>query len=286
MLNLPRSLAAAPDGTLYVADSSNHRILHLSTEGDVLHSWGSFGAIQNQSPPPGGSFNEPWGIAVGPEGNIFVADTWNHRIQKFSPEGEFLTSWGYFGQRETPEAFWGPRDIVIDSSGNLYVTDTGNKRIVVFDSDGVFRAEFGDIGLGPGEFDEPVGLAIDSNDNLYVADTWNQRVQVFQPDANGIAQNYAREWDIDGWYGESLDNKPFLEVSDTGQVYISDPEAARILVFSGEGEFLRYWGTFGMEDGNFNLPTGLTFDGQGNLWVADTGNNRLLRFSPPLEQQP
>ena len=114
-LNLPRNLAVAPDGTLYVADTGNHRILHMSPTGNELHTWGSFGdSSLTEEEAPGGTFYEPWGIAINPVGTVFVADTWNHRIQKFTPDGQFLMQWGYFGQAETPAAFWGPRDIAID----------------------------------------------------------------------------------------------------------------------------------------------------------------------------
>ena len=88
-LNAPRSLAFAPDGTFYVADSRNHRVLHLDTQGDVLQEWGTF--ADGVSIPIGdGTFNEPWGLAVGPEGSVYVTDTWNHRIQKFDANGNFL----------------------------------------------------------------------------------------------------------------------------------------------------------------------------------------------------
>jgi len=200
------------------------------------------------------------------------------RRREKSCEGEFVTSWGHFGQGETGDAFWGPRDIVIDNQGHLYVADTGNKRIAIFDLNGNFIANFGEPGLGQGQFDEPTGLALDAQGNLYVADTWNQRIQVFEPNEQGIAINYKTEWEIVGWYGQSLDNKPYLTVDSENRVYVSDPEGVRILVFSTEGKFLNYWGTFGAGENNFNLPTGLAADDEGNVWVVDAGNNRILRF--------
>ena len=82
---------------------------------------------------------------------MYVADTWNHRVQKFTADGEFITAWGNFGQAENEYAFWGPRDVAVDSEGHVYVTDTGNKRIVVFDQNGKFLSSFGSAGMESGE---------------------------------------------------------------------------------------------------------------------------------------
>ena len=284
-LDSPRNMEVAQDGSIYVLDTGNHRILHMSSEGAILNSWGEFGTSDSGSGLPG-TFNEPWGIAIDPEGYIFIADTWNHRIQKFTPDGDFLTTWGQFGQRETSESFWGPRDVVVDQFGHVYVSDTGNKRIVVFDGDGQFLAEFGDAGLGDGQFDEPSGLALDDKGNLYVADTWNQRIQVFSPDVDGIAQNFLVKWDVEGWYGQSLDNKPYLTVGVDGNVYTSDPELSRILVYSPLGAVITTWGTQGESLTEMNYPTGIFGDNDGGIWVSDTKNNRVLRFSFPIDFQP
>ncbi|HIQ08837.1 MAG TPA: TIGR03663 family protein [Anaerolineaceae bacterium] len=275
----PRAVAVAPDGTLYVADSGNHRIIHLSADGQVLQTWGTFGDI-NQDPDnaPPGTFNEPWGIAVGPDGSVHVADTWNHRIQKFTADGQFITQWGTFGTGETGYALWGPRDIVIDAQGRVLVTDTGNKRVVAYDADGNFLFAFGSAGVGAGQFDEPVGLALAPDGTLYVADTWNQRIQAFAPTEDGYT--YLREWPIYGWFGQSLENKPYLAVDQAGRVYASDPEGYRILGFSSEGDILAWWGDYGVPPDGLGVVNGLAFDPQGNLWVADAGNSLLVRFAP------
>ena len=99
--NAPRGLAVAADGSLYVADSRNHRIQHFSTDGALINTWGSFADIA-AGQAPGGTFNEPWDVAVGKDGSVYVTDTWNHRIQVFTPDGKFIRMWGYFGQAETP----------------------------------------------------------------------------------------------------------------------------------------------------------------------------------------
>ena len=89
----PRGMAAASDGSLYVADSFNHRIQHFSADGRVLNAWGgpSQGAGADAAP---GTFQEPWGVAVAPDGSVYVADTWNHRVQKFTADGRFLLTCG------------------------------------------------------------------------------------------------------------------------------------------------------------------------------------------------
>ncbi len=273
----PRDVAVAPDGTLYVADTENHRIQHLTSNGLVLQMWGAFGdvAVGNA---PAGTFNQPWGIAVGPDGSVYVADTWNHRIQKFDPQGNIIRMWGYFGQAEAPEAFWGPRDIAVDASGQVYITDTGNKRVVVFSADGEFIAQFGEVGMGLGQLDEPVGIAVDLDGLVYVADTWNQRIQVFQPDEeNQYFQ--VRSWDLLAWYGQSLDNKPYLAIDDMGNLYITDPEGYRVLQYTRTGEPVRSWGDFGTGTSQFGLPVGIAIDPEGMVWVVDANNNRVMRFA-------
>jgi predicted membrane-bound mannosyltransferase/DNA-binding beta-propeller fold protein YncE len=279
-LNGPRSLAFAPDGSFYVADSRNHRVVHLDRDGLQLESWGTF-ADGLSVPAPIGTFNEPWGIAVGPDGSVFVSDTWNHRIQKFSKTGVPIKTWGQYGTAEQIDGFWGPRGIAIDSKGYVYIADTGNKRIIVFDSNGIYQAEFGTAGLGPGQFDEPVGIAIDENDILYVTDTWNQRIQTFSisPDRTSFAPQ--RQWDVFGWFGQSLDNKPFIAVNSIGHVFVTDPEQYRVIEFSETGEVVRTWGDFGDSPSTFGLTSGIAVDPEGHIWVTDALYNRILRFTLP-----
>ena len=274
----PRDLAIAPDGSIYVADTNNHRIQHLSADGEVLQVWGSF-ADASKGAAPDGTFYEPWSVAVGPDGSVYVADTWNHRIQKFSADGQFLTAWGFFGQGETPFALWGPRDIAIDANGMVYVTDTGNKRVVVYDPEGGYIAQFGTVGFEQGQFDEPVGISVDAEGRVYVADTWNQRVQVFEPAGMGAFTPVA-VWDVVAWYGQSLDNKPSIAVDGSGNLYISDPEGYRLLRFNTNGDFVNFWGDYGAETATFNLPSGLAIDPAGGIWVADSGNHRIMHFMP------
>jgi uncharacterized protein (TIGR03663 family) len=280
-LTLPRGVDTAADGTLYVADTGNHRIQHLAADGSVLDAWGTFASL-DQGEAPGGTFNEPWGIAVAPNGTVYVADTWNHRIQHFSADGRFLEMWGTFGQAESLTSLWGPRDVAVDATGRVYVSDTGNKRIVVFDGDGDALGEIGETGGGPltGQLDEPVGVAVGNDGLVYIADTWNSRVQVFSESEPNVWQPQ-REWTLDAWLTNSLDNKPYLDVSASGVVCASDPDGFRMLCFDSVGTFLAGWGTPGTDLTQFALPVGVAFDSACSLWVTDTNNNRLMHFTLP-----
>jgi WD40 repeat protein len=282
-LNAPRDIALAPDGTLYVTDSRNHRILHLDQSGDLLHAWGEFGASDynaNVMAEPG-TFNEPWGVAVGPDGSVYVADTWNNRIQKFTAEGEFITMWGQFGAAESDLHFWGPRGIAVDEQGRVFITDTGNKRVVIFDENGTPLTSFGGAGMGIGQFDEPVGIAVDDLGRVYIADTWNVRIQVMIPEGDSLTYPTHISWDIEGWYGDSLDNKPFLAVDEQYNVYVADPLMGRVLIFDVQGDFLQAFGTYGSGPSEIGIVGGLGVDAQGSVWVADADNNRLMHFKLP-----
>lgn len=281
--NAPRDIAVAQDGTLYTADSRNHRILHLDQDGNLLNSWGDYDASDFQANVMAaeGSFNEPWGLAIGPDGSVYVTDTWNHRIQKFTPDGQFVTMWGQFGTAETNYHFWGPRGIAVDGQGRVFVTDTGNKRVVIFDSDGQDLDSFGGGGLGVGQFDEPVGIDVDDLGRLYIADTWNKRIQVMIPEGDTLNYPSHITWDVDAWYGESLDNKPYLAVDEQYRVYVADPMMGRVLVFDQDGTFLFTFGSFGVGPAEIGIVGGIAVDAEGRVWVSDAGNDRLMRFTFP-----
>lgn len=277
----PRGLAVAPDGSVYVADSRNHRIQKFDAQGALIKSFGSFGSLE-QNTAQAGAFNEPWGLAVAPDGSVYVADTWNHRIQKFDKDGNFIKMWGHFGQAENFDALWGPRAVAIDSQGRVFVADTGNKRIVIYDKDGNGLSTIGSVGFESGFLDEPVGLAVAPDGLLYVADTWNQRIQRFAPDAATGEYKFDKEWKISGWFGQSLDNKPFLALDAQGRVYVTDPEGYRVLVFDKDGNFVATWGDYGADSTTFGLASGIVVDKDGNVYVSDAGNHRVMKF-PPLK---
>lgn len=282
-LNAPRSLAFAGDGTFYVADSRNNRILHMDAEGNVLQTWGSFVDVASTPGNSNGNFNEPWGVAVSPDGYVYVTDVWNHRVEKFTSTGAFVKTWGFFGQGEAPDSFYGPRGLAVDAEGRVYVADTGNKRIVVFDADGNFITQFGGGGYDPGKFDEPVGVTVDRNGTVYVVDTWNQRVQTFTPlETDGVLSFVPnKQWDVYGWFGQSLDNKPFIAVNNDLHVFITDPEGYRVMEFDPNGTLIRVWGEYGDTETQFGLASGIAVDPENHIWVTDGYFNRIIRFTLP-----
>lgn len=280
----PRSIAFAPDGTLYVADQGNHRIQHFAADGTLLKTWGTFADIL-EGEAPGGTFNQPWGVAVAPDGTVYVADTWNHRVQKFTADGEFIKMWGYWGQADTEFGLYGPRGIAVDKDGNVYITDTGNKRVVIFTPDGQAITSFGTEGFDEGEFDEPVGIAVSPDGLVYIADTWNRRIQVMAPTGAGSRYSPLRSWDVNGWFGQSLENKPFLTLDRDGNVLVTDPENIRVLVFSPMGKFLRGWMVVSPVSGVVGLTSGVAVDADGHVWVTDAAEGVILRYTlPPIEQ--
>jgi DNA-binding beta-propeller fold protein YncE len=163
----------------------------------------------------------------------------------------------------------------------VFVTDTGNKRIVVFDADGHGLAAFGGGGMEPGQFDEPVGIAVSNNGTVYVTDTWNQRIQTFIGNDDGTVFMPLAQWDVNAWFGQSLDNKPFIDVDANGNVFVTDPEGYRVIEFTSDGQFVRTWGDFGVEANEIGLASGIAVDPLGNIWISDAGNNRILEYTLP-----
>ena len=170
---------------------------------------------------------------------MYVADTWGYRIEKFDKDGKFLLKWGagkdttgsVDGNAANPTGFYGPRSIVYDASAKeLYITDTGNKRIVVYDTQGNFIRQFGSLGSGQGQFNEPVGLALGPDGNVYVADLRNKRVEVL--DKQG---KYIKEIAVASWK-EAVLSEPYLAFDPSGNLYVSDPANGAIIRFDSTGQ--------------------------------------------------
>ncbi len=288
----PRAVAAGPDGERVIADSGNHRIVVLDRNGNFVRAFGSLCKLNENNAgcvdPDGdgplaagdGQFNEPWGIAVDKAGQIFVADTWNGRIEVFDKEGKFLRKWGYFnttnGELGDANALFGPRGLAVDTEGNLLVADTGNKRIIRFKPDGSLLQQVGGGGVVGGRFEEPVGVTVASDGSVLVADTWNRRVQRLSPQLEFVSEMAVPSWDNHDIY-----MKPYLAVATNGDVYVTDPQYYRVFVYNANGEIKATFGNFGTDANRFGLPNGIAFDAATNtVLVADANNNRVMAFPP------
>jgi uncharacterized protein (TIGR03663 family) len=291
-LQSPRAVAVSRDGSIVIADTGNDRVVVLDSGGHLLRALGrrcrlEQGAAGGCTDEDGngplqagdGQFLEPWGVAVSREGRIFLADTWNGRIQAFDPAGRFLWKWGSFGStggvNADPHLLFGPRGLALSIDGELLVTDTGNKRVLRFRESGEFLSQAGGLGVFPGRFNEPVGIAIDpSTRDVLVADAWNQRIQRLN-----AKLEYLKEWPVSGWTARDAESKPFLAVDSEGNVFVTDPAQSRVLAFDSRGNLRHYLRDMGAELGRMNHPTGIAVDPSDKaLWVADSGNNRVLKL--------
>ncbi len=222
-----------------------------------------------------GQFNEPRAIAVDQQGNIYVADTLNHRIQKFSPQGEFLKAWGEAGKEQGQ--FDKPKGIAVGPDGNVYVSDTWNHRIQVFDPEGNFLKTWGESGCGPDTaFWAPKGMDFDADGNIYLTNTGCHQIHKFTKDGAPIKKagyKSAQDTDVLGGLHEPVG----LAVGPNQKIYVCDTANHRIQVFSKDLKPLDQYKVWGWND--FYTEPFVVIDDNGTLFVSDSSNNRIMKFS-------
>lgn len=196
-LNHPGAIAIGDDGTIYIANAMNNRIDLFSPDGVFLESW---------TPERDSRFNLGWqnaqgssSMTTGPDGMLYIADTWNHVVLILTPSGEVAGEIGERGNQADitdegdPQSltglFFGPRGVAV-SEDRIYVTDTGNERVQMFQLDGSFVGVFGGFGSEDGQFLEPTGIAIDSEGSVWVADSGNARMQKFSASGEWISSHH------------------------------------------------------------------------------------------------
>ena len=287
---LPDGIAVDEAGTIWVADRDNNRILRFANDGTPR----PFEPLRYRrwSSDPG-FFRLPYDVDVDGLGNLFVADTHNHRIQVFSPAGRFLRKWGRNGGDGTAGTGDGeldqPRDLALDAFGDVWVADHENKRVQKFTAGGRFLGRWGanggdgTLGTGPGEFNSPRGLSSDAAGNIYVADDANHRVQKLTNDGAVLAV-WGRNgggWDQPGSelgafklpYGTAVDGR--------GGLWVADTNNHRVVQMTTDGVFVRNWGanggdgTPGRAPGEFEETYNVAADCVGNVYVTERVNRRV-----------
>jgi len=219
-----------------------------------------------------GEFNRPLDIAVNDEGNIFIADTHNHRIQKLSPTGEYLAQWGSEGTGEGE--FNLPMHIAFDHAGNIYVSDWGNYRLQVFSETFEFIDElflFGDKEL---HFQIPRGIDFDAEGNLLVAVSGSGVVQKYSPNHEFITQ-----WGVPPSAQGQFNNPMDIAIDAGGNVFVADTHNRRIQKFNPFGVFLTEW-DISFEGDDWPYPISIALDAYGNVYVLDQNYAQVQKFDP------
>jgi hypothetical protein len=265
----PQGIAVDSQNNFYVADSWNNRIQKFDSAGNFVANFGTAGGGDTSFIPPpwagtgngNNQFNHPYGVAVDPAGNVNVVDSGNNRIQKLGQNGTYISSW--YSQGGGNGLLAHPNKITTDSNGNIYVVDTDNKRIQEFDSGWNYIRTF-----SGGQLGSPQGVGVDSNGNVYVSG--DGRVVKF--DSSGAVVNAFSSFYL---------TVPQGLVVSGGLVYVADTRSQGFAMFNLDGTSAEVWqATTGTADGHFNGATDITVDKDGNFYVADTGNNRIQKFSP------
>jgi DNA-binding beta-propeller fold protein YncE len=218
-------------------------------------------------------FDTPLSTAVDANGYVYVADQFKHRVQKFSPDGMLVTSWGHKGPDDGQFIY--PCGIAIDNRGVIYVADKDNHRIQKFTANGLFIDKWGSRGSGDGAFVYPYGVAVDESGLVHVTDSSNHRVQTFTD--NGT---FIRAWGGPG-SGPGSFQYPCGIASDlAGFLYVADQGNSRVQKFTSSGAVVpSAWDNPVSPSGQLRNPYGIFADGSGTVYVADTGNDRIAKFT-------
>jgi len=298
--NQPHGLVVDQSGNIFVADSYSHLIRKIDGAGNVSTMAGSGVAGFADGYATAAQFNEPYGMALDAAGNLYVADSGNHRIRMIDGNGNVTTLAGsgvagFADGYAAAAQFNLPYGVAIDGVGNLYVADSANHRIRMIDGGsnvttfaGSGIAGFTNGTAGTAQLNQPGDVTVDSAGNLFVADTLNHAIRNI--DATGNVTTLSGTG-VAGFVGGSVTiaqfNLPMALASDSySGLLVADSGNHAIRRVDGAGYVTAVAGTgvAGFTDGiynssQFNQPAGVMVDSSGNVVVADTMNHRVRQLS-------
>jgi serine/threonine-protein kinase len=227
-----------------------------------------------------GQFNGPTGVTVDRSGNAYTVDSHNNRVQEFSTNGTWLRQFPAGSRGPAAAHLNGPTNAAVGPDGTVFVTDYGNHRIVLYSPTGTYLGEIRRRKKNSPGFRSFNGLTIDGQGNLYVSDFVNDQVLKLSRAGTWLGQ-----WGRPGSRPGQFSGPEGVAVDPRGTVYVSDTNNSRIQEFSLTGsppraKYLGIIGTkFGSNPGNLDKPQGVAIDRNGNVYVADSENDRIQEFS-------
>jgi DNA-binding beta-propeller fold protein YncE len=280
------AVGSGPNPLIYTADLWGLKILtYKSSDGTIASSQQPL--LGSGTYPAAGGLNEDHGIAIDPStSQIFVANTVNQRIERFDlPGGTSPIDWGTKGVVESSASFNWAQGVGYDpENGNVWVANTRNNRIDEFSTDGTPITSCPNTSRLTSSFNWPMAVAFDPSGTMYVADTFNNSIEAINPSfctgstvpviwsvgtrGSGSGQ-FIKPWDI---VYDPTQNRLLVTDTDNSRIVALDPS-------SGAVESLFPTITKGSSPGQVQQPEGVAVDSSGNIWVADTGNNRVEEFT-------
>ncbi|MCX7172650.1 MAG: NHL repeat-containing protein [Proteobacteria bacterium] len=305
----PSGMVVGADGLVYVADSGNNRIRKISADGIITSVAGNGSAGRysgDGGPAVSAQLDTPNAAVVDADGNLYVADTGNHRIRKVTTTGIISTiagtgvaTYAAYGSSANQAFLNQPYSVAVDTAGNLYIADTYNNLIRKVTTNGLITTIAGtgtggyggDNGSGlQAQLSYPMGISIDTSGKLYFAD--GPRIRKLA--SNGIISTVAGSSTL-GYGGDNGAatfaklNVPMGTAVDTyGNLYIADTFNNRVRKVTASGVITTIAGTgaagYSGDGGpatsaKLNLPSGVAADSNGNLYIADLRNNRLRKLA-------
>lgn len=251
------SVAVDKDGLVYLADEWLNRITVFNGQAELngmdieqanfIKKWGISGSLPGQ-------INGPSGIALDNDGNLYITEELNHRVSKFTTDGEFISCWG--SQGSSMDQFDHPWGITIDNNNNIYVADWKNHRIQKFTGTGEYISTIGTPGNSSGELNMPSDVAVDKDGDIYVTDWWNSKLEVYDKDGHHITTFFGDAENLSKWAAEALAVNPDIKA----------------LYDKANKALIKY----------FFRPTAVEVDEDNRIWVVDGMRWRIQIYQKTL----